>query len=261
MKEKNNTQRYTRDFVSIIYPMLIRKNKLFRVGKKENGEGSAKFLSVFSIFAWEIIKRWCFLCLFIFTPVILLEKFRPGLVGDSEKLIVFIWFWMIIIREGLVYTEVLDCKESDRIMYRSFNISPKDNFLGKFVFKIWTEFIYHVAILLIFKVSIIHTICLAFMTMSFRIIGERRELKRYDKYEKIDFEKRRRSNLIIQIVCVCASYGFPLALGIMSSKWFLLINPIVTLIVLAKAALDWRGLSKYKGYDFVVREVLNKGAV
>ena len=261
MKEKNNTQRYTREFVSIIYPMLIRKNKLSRAGKRGDREGGLKFWAVFSRFAWDIIKRWFWLCLFIFAPVILLEKFRPGLVGDSEKLIVFIWFWMIIIREGLVYTEVLDCKETDRIMYRSFNISPKDNFLGKFVFKIWTEFIYHVAILLIFKISIIHTICLAFMTMSFRIIGERRELKRYDKYEEIDFEKRRRANVIIQVVCVCAAYGFPLALGIMSSKWFLLINPIVTLLVLAKAALDWRGLSKYKNYDFVIREVLNKGAV
>ena len=57
------------------------------------------------------------------------------------------------------------------------------------------------------------------------------------------------------------AYGFPLALGVMSSKWFLLINPIITLAVLGKTLLDWRGLSKYKNYDFVISEVINKGAV
>lgn len=261
MKEKNNTQRYTREFASIIYPMLTTKNKLSKSGKGERYQSGAKFWAVFSRFAWDIIKRWFWLCLFVFGPVILLERFRPGLVGNSEKLIVFIWFWMIVIREGLVYTKVLDVKETDRILYRSFNISPKDNFLGKFIFKIWTELIYHFAILLIFKVSIIHTVCLAFMTMFFRIIGERRELKRYDKYEEIDFAKRKKANIIIQVVCICMAYGFPLALGVMSSKWFLLINPIITLAVLGKTLLDWRGLSKYKNYDFVISEVINKGAV
>ena len=165
---------------------------------------------------------------------------------------------MITIRESLVFTEVLKIKETDLVMLRSFAMKPGTSFLGRFRVKVLIDIISHVPILLVFRVSVYHMICLVLLTMFFRAIGERRELKAFQRDEYIDWGRRAAKKRLLRIVCVCAAYGFPLAVGIMAPGWFWLIHPLVLSFVFAKAMLDWRYLRKYKNYGYLLTEIIDR---
>ena len=250
-------------FAALWYPVTVKKNKMAAGSDADpsQNDGFRKKLAVFLFFARRILIRWMWTLIFVFIPSILITNFRPGLIGSYEVTTVFIWFWMITIRESLVFTEVLKVNENDMVMLRSFAMKPGTSFLGRFRLKVLVDLMSHVPILLIFRVSVYHMICLVLLTMFFRAIGERRELKSFQKNEFVDWKKRASKNKIIRIVCVCAAYGFPLAVGIMAPGWFWLIHPVVLAFVFAKAMLDWRYLRKYKNYEYLKTDLLGRSNV
>ncbi len=260
---KDETRGYVRKFCALFYPMTLQKNKMAGpdVVNPAVNDSKRKGISVAWILLKSLFRRWFFALVYVLLPAIFMTMFRPGLKESYEVTVVYLWFWMIAIREGLIYTKVLDVDEDDRRLLRSFNIKYGENFIGKFIFRITTEFAWHFIILLIFRVSVYHTICLCLLTVFFRIIGERRELKRYQKYDMIDYADRAAKKRIIQIVCIAAAYIFPLAVGIMAEGWFWLIHPLPLAFVAAKAMLDLRYILKYKNYDFIASEVLDRGII
>ena len=260
---KDKAKGFARKFSAFIYPVTLQKNKLAGAGviNPAVNDGKRRALSITGILLTGMLRRWFFALVYVLLPAVFMSMFRPGLKDSYEVTVVYLWFWMIAIREGLVYTKVLEVDENDRILLRSFNIKYGDSFIGKFLYRISTEFVWHLIILLIFRVSIYHTICLCLLTVFFRIIGEKRELKRYQKYDRIDFVDRASKKRLIQIVCIAAAYIFPLAVGIMADGWFWLIHPLPLAFVAAKALLDLRYVLKYKNYDFIASEVLDRGII
>ena len=247
-------------FAAFKYPVTVKKNKMASGSETDpsKNDGFRKSVTVFLFFAWRILLRWLLTLIFVFVPSILITAFRPGLSESFEVTTVFIWFWMITIRESLVFTEVLKVKEADMVMLRSFGMEPGTSFLGRFRLKVLIDIISSVPILLVFRVSVYHMICLVLLTIFFRAIGERRELKSFQKYEFVNWEKRSRKNTAVRIVCACAAYGFPLAVGIMAPGWFWLIHPLVLAFVFAKAMLDWRYLRKYKNYEYLSLDLIGR---
>lgn len=234
-----------RKFAAFTYPLMV----------KMNDTGRGRWPVTILTFAKYILFRWLFCFVFAILPALIFQAARPGLQGRTEVLICFMWFFMITIRESYVFTRILDFGKYDKTLQRSFNISHGDAFLGRFKVRSITEFIYHFCILIIFGVSVYHAIFLCILTMFFRWAGEKKELKRYQKYEVIDFDRRRRQMNILRIVCGLAAYVFPLAVGVMPDGWFWLIHPVVIGLLAPKALLDLRYLYKYKNYDYIVREI------
>lgn len=233
-----------RKYASFTYPLTV----------KMNSTGRGRWPVTIMTFAKYILFRWLFCFVFAIMPALIFQA-RPGLNGRAEVLIVFMWFFMITIRESYVFTRVLDLGKYDKTLQRSFNISHGDAFLGRLKIRSITEFIYHFCILIIFGVSVYHAIFLCILTMYFRWAGEKKELKRYQKYDKIDFDRRRKQMNILRIVCALAAYVFPLAIGVMPDGWFWLIHPVVIGLLTPKALWDLRYLYKYKNYGYIVREI------
>ncbi len=233
-----------RKYAAFTYPLTV----------KMNSSGRGRWPVTIMTFAKYILFRWLFCFIFAIMPALIFQA-RPGLNGRTEVLIVFMWFFMITIRESYVFTRVLDLGKYDKILQRSFNISHGDAFLGRLKIRSITEFIYHFCILIIFGVSVYHAIFLCILTMYFRWAGEKKELKRYQKYDKIDFNRRRKQMNILRIVCALAAYVYPLAIGVMPDGWFWLIHPVVIGILTPKALWDLRYLYKYKNYGYIVREI------
>ena len=250
-------------FAALWYPVTVKKNKMAAGSDADpsQNDGLRKKAAVFLFFAKRILIRWMWTLIFVFIPSFLMTRFRPGLSESYEITTVFVWFWMITIRESLVFTEVLKVDEDEMVMLRSFAMKPGTGFLGRFRLKVLVDLMSHVPILLIFRVSVYHMICLVLLTMFFRAIGERRELKSFQKYEFIDWKKRTSKNNIVRIVCACAAYGFPLSVGIMASGWFWLIHPLVLSFLFAKAILDWRYLRKYKNYEYLKTDLIGRSNV
>ena len=157
--------------------------------------------------------------------------------------------------------DYIKINEDDMVMLRSFAMKSGTSFLGRLRLKIFVDLMSHVPILLVLRISVYHMICLVLMTMFFRVIGERRELGAFQKYECVNWKKRSSKNKIIRIVCVCVAYGFPLAVGIMAPGWFWLIHPLVLSFLFAKAMLDWRYLRKYKNYEYLKTDLLGRSNV
>ena len=240
-----------RKYAAFTYPLTV----------KMNNSGRGRWPVTILIFAKYILFRWLFCFIFAILPAIIYQAARPGLEDRQEVLIVYMWFFMITIRESYTFTRVLDLGKYDKTLARSFNISHGDAFLGRFKVRSITEFIYHFCILIIFGVSVYHAIFLCILTMYFRWAGEKKELKRYQKYEEIDFDRRRKQINILRIVCALAAYVFPLAVGVMPDGWFWLIHPVVIGLLTPKALLDLRYLYKYKNYDYIVREIIENEGV
>ena len=240
----NKSSGPVRKYASFTYPLTV----------KMNSAGWGRWPVTIMTFAKYILFRWLFCFVFAIMPALIFQA-RPGLNGRTEVLIVFMWFFMITIRESYVFTRVLDLGKYDKTLQRSFNISHGDAFLGRLKIRSITEFIYHFCILIIFGVSVYHAIFMCILTMYFRWAGEKKELKRYQKYEKIDFDRRRKQMNILRIVCALAAYVYPLAVGVMPDGWFWLIHPVVIGLLTPKALWDLRYLYKYKNYGYIVREI------
>ena len=258
MKEKD-TKRDVRRYAAFTFPLIVKRNSLGggREGDLTKGRTARTIVVNILTFGKYLLFRWLFCFIFAILPAIIMQAARPGLEDRQEVLIVYMWFFMITIRESYVFTRVLDFGKYDRILMRSFNISHGDAFLGRLKIRSVTEFIYHFFLLIIFRVSVYHAICLCILTLFFRWAGERKELKRYQKYEEIDFDRRRRQMNILRIVCACAAYIFPLAVGIMADGWFWLIHPLVLALLTPKALLNLRYLFKYKNYDYITGEIIS----
>ena len=250
MKDKK-TSGHIRKYASYTYPLTV----------KMNSSGRGKWPVTILTFAKYVLLRWLFCFIFAILPALIFQAARPGLQGSYEVLVVFMWFFMITIRESYTFTRVLDMGKYDKTLMRSFNISHGDAFLGRFKIRSITEFIYHFCILIIFGVSVYHAIFLCILTMYFRWAGEKKELKRYQKHDRIDYDARRRQINILRIVCGLAAYVFPLAIGIMPEGWFWLIHPVVIGLLTPKALLDLRYLYKYKNYEYIVREIISNEGV
>ena len=137
-------------FAALWYPVTVKKNKMAAGSDADpsQNDGFRKKLAVFLFFARRILIRWMWTLIFVFIPSILITNFRPGLIGSYEVTTVFIWFWMITIRESLVFTEVLKVNENDMVMLRSFAMKPGTSFLGRFRLKVLVDLMSHVPILL-----------------------------------------------------------------------------------------------------------------
>ena len=256
MKDKD-AKRKVRKYAAYSFPLHVKMNSLAGNSSRAAGGGTFRKIAVNVLtFAKYLLFRWLFCLIFAIIPALLIQ-FRPGLEGRHEVLIVYLWFFMITIRESYVFTRVLNFGKFDRVLMRSFNISHGDAFIGRLKIRSITEFIYHFVILIIFGVSVYHAICLCILTLYFRWAGERKELKRYQKYEKIDFDQRRKQMNILRIVCACAAYIFPLAVGVMPDGWFWLIHPLVLALLTPWALFNLRYLCKYKNDDYISTEIIS----
>ena len=85
-------------------------------------------LAVFLVFCKKDTHQMdvdSYICIYPVDPD---HTFQTGAFGSYEVTTVFIWFWMITIRESLVFTEVLKVNENDMVMLRSFAMKPGTSF-------------------------------------------------------------------------------------------------------------------------------------
>lgn len=249
-------------FAAWDYPILKLKNKMAFASnpKPASNDGFRKFIAAVLTIVKDLALRWLILAIFVFVPVTLMVNLDPRLVGSRELLVVFIWFLMIVLREGYVHTKVFNLKENDRVLIKEFGISAKDNFLGKFAYRVISEFIFHISALFIMHVSTWHAIALSLMTLAFRAIGERRSMKFYkNTSEKIKRESLNRFRVIFSIVTVCIAYGVPLIFGGMAGLVLIVVNPIVVAIVCAYAAMKYFFMTKSNKYGDIATEVICGG--
>ena len=135
-------------------------------------------------------------------------------------------------------------------------VSPYMNFLGKFIYKIATEFVFYFIILMIFQVPVLNSLMLCILTVCSRPIGEMFAIIAFDHFRGI-YENRSVLNGTIMAICVLLAYGLPVLNRSVSPTWIYAIHPFVVLIMFLLGAGAMYFLWWYKYYRVIIREAMH----
>lgn len=248
---------YARVFAAFKYRIIKYKNKWSSGVNSKKNDGFRMFLAGLCKIALDLGKRWLFIISAVIIPTLLFVEFRPGLENYRDTVCVITWFFIITLGESYVYTKIYNITNNDETLIKVFKVDYKDTFLGKFSYDVISKCIFDASALLIFRIGIYNVIALLVLTLSFKAIGERRRIKRFNKaHRTINKSKYKKGNAFFTFAMMIAAYATPLILGENIQKITVVVHPIVVAVVGAKSILDYRYLFKYKYYGNIERELL-----
>ena len=102
---------------------------------------------------------------------------------------------------SLANTTIFAMGDRDYLMIRVMLVSPSKNFLGKFIYKIVTEFVFYFIILIILGEPVFNALMLCIVTACARPVGEMMAIITFDHFRGV-YENRSVLNGTIMAICV-----------------------------------------------------------
>lgn len=205
---------------------------------------------------WEFLKKLIYAVIFLYIPYNIISYFCPLVALHQERAIIYMFVMLSVISGSLANNTLLAMGDRDYLMIRVMLISPYMNFLGKFIYKIATEFIFYIIILCILKVSFVHSLLLCVVLVCSRAIGEMFAIISFDHMRSI-YENRNVYNGIIMAVCVLLAYGMPLLTGRVDADWMNIVHPAMAVLFVIAGAGAMYFLWWYKHYRVIIREAMH----
>ena len=141
-------------------------------------------------------------------------------------------------------------------MIRVMLVSPYMNFLGKFIYKIVTEFVFYFIILTILGEPVFNALMLCIVTACARPVGEMMAIITFDHFRGV-YENRSVLNGTIMAICVILAYGLPVLNGRIAASWIYAIHPFVVCVMFLVGAGAMYFLWWYKYYRVIIREAMH----
>ena len=141
-------------------------------------------------------------------------------------------------------------------MIRVMLVSPYMNFLGKFIYKLITEFIFYFIILTILGEPVFNALMLCIITACARPIGEMLAIITFDHFRGV-YENRSVLNGTVMAICVILAYGLPVLNGRVTASWIYAIHPFVVCVMFLLGAGAMYFLWWYKYYRVIIREAMH----
>lgn len=157
---------------------------------------------------------------------------------------------------SLANTTIFAMGDRDYLMIRVMLVSPYMNFLGKFIYKLITEFIFYFIILTILGEPVFNALMLCIITACARPIGEMLAIITFDHFRGV-YENRSVLNGTIMAICVILAYGLPVLNGRVTASWIYAIHPFVVCVMFLLGAGAMYFLWWYKYYRVIIREAMH----
>lgn len=204
-------------------------------------------------FILEFVKKILYAIVFVYVPYILLGKLCPNVLNNQEKSIIYFFIIMTTLCGSIINNTVFTMSDQDYMMLRVFQVNANIHYLGRIVYKMITEFVYFIAILMIFGVSFKYSIAVSFVTMVMRPIGECISLLIYDNASDL-YRRRGSINGLIMSAAFIIAYILPYVNRTISNKWYKVSNPYFLFVMLIICAGAMQFLWSYKKYDQISRD-------
>ena len=122
-----------------ILKKLVREDSF---GEKSKSRAVIGVLAQEFMLAWEFIRKFLYVVLLIYVPYIILAHFFPLIRIHQDISIIYLFIMLSTICGSLANTTIFAMGDRDYLMIRVMLVSPYMNFLGKFIYKLITEFIF-----------------------------------------------------------------------------------------------------------------------
>lgn len=237
-------------------PLVKKHLKEDAFGEKSKGRMAVGIVSQIFMMLWEFIRKFLYVLLFMFIPYMIMALFFPLIKIHQGTTIIYLFVMLSTICGSLANTTIFAMGDRDYLMIRVMLVSPYMNFLGKFIYKIATEFVFYFIILMIFQVPVLNSLMLCILTVCSRPIGEMFAIIAFDHFRGI-YENRSVLNGTIMAICVFLAYGLPVLNRSVSPTWIYAIHPFVVLIMFLLGAGAMYFLWWYKYYRVIIREAMH----
>ena len=207
---------------------IIKKLPILKKLVKEDSFGEkSKSRAVIGVLAQEFMLAWEFIRKFLYVVLLIYANTTIFAMGDR-----------------------------DYLMIRVMLVSPYMNFLGKFIYKLITEFIFYFIILTILGEPVVNALMLCIITACARPIGEMLAIITFDHFRGA-YENRNVLNGTIMAICVILAYGLPVLNGRVAASWIYAIHPFVVCVMFFLGAGAMYFLWWYKYYRVIIREAMH----
>ena len=228
-------------------PILKKLVKEESFGEKSKSRAFIGALAQAFMLAWEFIRKFLYVVLLIYGPYIILSHFFPLIRIHQD---------ISTICGSLANTTIFAMGDRDYLMIRVMLVSPYMNFLGKFIYKLITEFIFYFIILTILGEPVFNALMLCIITACARPIGEMLAIITFDHFRGV-YENRSVLNGTIMAICVILAYGLPVLNGRVTASWIYAIHPFVVCVMFLLGAGAMYFLWWYKYYRVIIREAMH----
>lgn len=249
----------TESGIRIIKNLPVIRN---RIKEDSFGEESKSRLTVgiiaqiVMVFA-EFARRFIYVALFMHLPYVIMSHFCPLIKMHEDITMIFLFVMLSTICGSLVNTTIFAMGDRDYLMIRVMLVSPYMNFLGKFIYKLVSEFVYYFIILVMFRVPVINALMLCLLTTFARPLGEMYAIITFDHLRRL-YENRSVLNGVIMAVCTLLAYGLPLINKSVSATWVYAVHPFVVAVFFFLGVGAMYFLWWYKYYRVIIREAMHK---
>lgn len=237
-------------------PILKKLVKEESFGEKSKSRAFIGALTQAFMLAWEFIRKFLYVVLLIYGPYIILAHFFPLIRIHQDISIIYLFIMLSTICGSLANTTIFAMGDRDYLMIRVMLVSPYMNFLGKFIYKLITEFIFYFIILTILGEPVFNALMLCIITACARPIGEMLAIITFDHFRGV-YENRSVLNGTIMAICVILAYGLPVLNGRVTASWIYAIHPFVVCVMFLLGAGAMYFLWWYKYYRVIIREAMH----
>ena len=188
--------------------------------------------------------------------IFMLAYFFPLIRIHQDISIIYLFIMLSTICGSLANTTIFAMGDRDYLMIRVMLVSPYMNFLGKFIYKIVTEFVFYFIILIILGEPVFNALMLCIVTACARPVGEMMAIITFDHFRGV-YENRSVLNGTIMAICVILAYGLPVLNGRIAASWIYAIHPFVVCVMFLVGAGAMYFLWWYKYYRVIIREAMH----
>lgn len=249
----------TESGIKILRSLPLVKNliKDTAFGEKSKGRTAVGIISQIFILLSEFLKKFLYVLLLIHIPYVIMSHYYPLIKMHQDLTVIFLFVMLSTVCGTLSNTTIFATSDRDYLMVRILLVSPYMNFLGKLIYKLTTEFVFNLIVLLIFRVSFVNALMLCLLTMFVRPIGEMFAILVFDHLEGI-YENRNVLNGTVMAICVIIAYALPMFRKTVSHNWIYAVHPFVVFVSLILGSGAMLYLWWYKYYRVIVRTAMHK---
>lgn len=237
-------------------PIVSKAVKDTSFGEKSKSRAAVGITAQVIMLIWEFIRKFLYVVIFMFIPYMIMAHFLPLIRIHQDTTIIYLFVMLSTICGSLANTTIFAMGDRDYLMIRVMLVSPYMNFLGKFIYKLVTEFVFYFVILIIMGVPVLNSLMLCVLTACSRPIGEMLAIITFDHFRGV-YENRNVLNGTIMAICVILAYGLPVLNGRVSASWIYAVHPFVVLIMFVLGAGAMYFLWWYKYYRVIIREAMH----
>lgn len=214
-----------------------------------------EILTFIGYMTYEFGKKLAYVFLMMWVPWKILGSLCPLISRQHNLTIIYIYFILSTLCGTITNTTIFTMSEKDSFLLNTAGVRASVYYFGRIIYRMFTDFCFGAASLMIVGVSAVQAFPLALVTSLARPVGETAGLVIYSFFKKIHRKKAIYDGVIIALAIITA-YACPFAFRKISPVWGNITNPIVIAVMALLSAMSLYVIWNYKRYGIIVRELI-----